>query len=265
MGISNDWQNIDELGYINIYSLVNTSFYARVLNQASAQKIASAIGWEVCSFAEGCEHLIVGYEQYPASSFYPIRPIAGSDEPEYNVGLLVGDLQVNTGSVNYRGFILVNLTTGNFICRMRSIDTDYRYPSSMQLLRPTAQGAFCLKHYNYRYLFDKFLNPKIQKVKWGITSNYERVFADFYTGNSFDFTSSTGNITFRIIGGSFGGYLALKKFTAIAGEGVYNAISLYDSYIDYSRGEKTVVLDGATYVAVTDNNNYTPLYIRLAD
>ena len=260
MGISNDWQNIDELAYKNVPEKDGYSYVlCYTLNQTSSQKLASAIGWEVCSFDESCEYITVGSCHYLASAFYPIRPIAGSDEPEYNVGFMLGIWSSGGHGAMY-GLGLFNLTTGNRITSFYA-----GRPASIQLLRPTAQGAFCLKIGDRKKVFDKFLSPKIQKVKWGVTEKDSSNFADFYTGNNFSPIDVSESSQHRVIGGSFGGYLALKKFTAIAGEGVYNAISLYMSFIDYSSGEKTIVLDGATYVGITDSSSYAPFYIRLAD
>lgn len=258
MGISNDWQIIDGLEYLTFSDINNTHNSNKMLTAESAEKVASAIGWEVVEMSDYVSTITAGTMTYNASDIRVIRPIADADEEPYNVGImLVGLLYDGDYYNNYMSHFSIQLETGTII----GVFTNYEIPrqASFHLLRPTASGAFAIFFGNstQSFFFDKFLNPKENWNKWGIYSLYGGYLTDLWTGLKFsasELQNSKKSFT-------FGGFVALKKLTAIASAGVYCAKTLYRRIIDYSNLEKTIELDGATYVDVGGSN----IYVRLAD
>ena len=249
MGISNDWQNIDEIYYLTV---AGSKCDGRCWTEQSAQKVADAIGWETVKFPPGITSITFGGATQDATVITMIRPV-DNDDP-YNVGLFIGEL-FNSSGYGDTGPIFYEISTGNFVA---SNDYFYNNPSFL-LLRTSAQGCFALKDSSARtIIFDKFFNPKSTKEKWGFIFNGS--FIDLYTGLSISFS----RISYTN-GANSGGYIALKKFTVISNSGVYNALTLYRSYIDYSNTEKNIELDGKRYCGVIENGSYTPCYIPLAE
>ena len=255
MGISNDWQNIDNIEFIDVQVTIGgNQRTVKFCTEQSTQKIADAIGWETVKFPDDVTSIDYGGVAYDTSVITMIRPI-DSNEP-YNVGFFWGYLEKPNAGTS--GLFMYEISTGNY----KQI-IGYNTRASLLLLRPYAQGCFCLKGATPIF-FDRFFNPKTSKEKWGLVYNYAppHLF-DLYTGLYIDCTY-TG--TSYILPSVFAGYLVLKKFTAISQYGVFNAINLYRSYIDYADSSKNIELNGQKYtaVALTGNQYTAPFYIPLA-
>lgn len=249
MGISNDWQNIDEIYFRSVPCSIRDG---SCWTEASAQKMATAIGWEVVKFPDGITTIDFDGTAQDATAITMIRPV--DNEEPYNIGIFFGTL-FRAGGYGYTGVYCYEISTGNYITLLSSIQL---YASYM-LMRTSAQGCFCIKDSQPRFvMFDRFFNPKTEKEKWGIIAGTS--FLDLYTGlviSSYDYGH------FYLNGANFGGFVALKKFTAIASNGVYNALTLYKAYIDYSNVSKNIELDGKRYCGVSDT--YIPFYLPLAE
>jgi len=248
MGISNDWQNIDEIYFQPVpCSIRNGSCWT----EASAEKIADALSWEIVKFPEEITTIDFSGTAQDATAITMIRPI-DNDEP-YNIGIFFGTL-FRAGGYGYTGVYCYEISTGNFVELLSSI----QLYSSYLLMRPSSNGCFCIKDRQPRAIhFDRFYNPKTNKEKWGIVTGGS--FLDLYTG----LVISYYNNIYYVNGANFGGFVALKKFTAIASNGVYNALTLYKAYIDYSNVSKNIELDGKRYCGVSDT--YIPFYLPLAE
>lgn len=255
MGISNDWQNIDNIDFIAVQVTIGGNQRTVYFwTEQSAQKIADAIGWETVEFPDDVTSIDYGGVAYDTSVITMIRPI-DSSEP-YNIGFFWGYLEnLNTG---INGLFMYEISTGIYKQAF-----DYVRRASLMLLRPFAQGCFCLKG-SRQLCFDRFYNPKSDKEKWGIiTVQASPYFMDLYTGLHFS-CQETG--TAYVLSSVFAGYLVLKKYTAIASAGVFNSLTMYRSYIDYSNSNKNIELNGQRYTGVTSQGNSytTPFYIPLA-
>lgn len=249
MGISNDWQNIDEISYVTITASRRNGV---CWSEQSAQKIADALGWEVVKFPDEITTVDFNGATQDATVITMIRPV-DNDEP-YNVGFFIGEM-FGANGYGDTGPIAYEISTGNKVAGY-----DYFYNNaSFLVLRTSAQGCFALKDSAATtIIFDRFFNPKSTKEKWGFIFNGG--FIDLYTGLSISF-SRIGYTN----GANSGGYIALKKFTVISNNGVYNALTLYRSYIDYSNTTKNIELDGKRYCGVIESSSYTPCYIPLAE
>lgn len=258
MAISNDWQIIDGLEYLTFSDINNTHNGNKMLTAESAEKVATAIGWEVVEMSDYVSTVTAGTMTYHASDIRVIRPVKDADENAYNVGImLMGLLYDGDYYNNYMSQFAIQLDTGTIL----GIIANFEVPrqANFHLLRPTASGAFAVFFTNSSrsIYFDKFLNPKENWNKWGIYETYGEFFTDVWTGLKF----TAKDLQYRQRQFTFGGFVALKKLTAINSAGVYSAKTLYRRIIDYSQLEKTVELDGATYVNVGGSD----MYIRLAD
>lgn len=261
--ISNDWQVIDNLEYESTLSTTgNRTCYS--LTKTSAEKIANAVGWEVVELSDYFETIELDANSiYDTSKIRGIRPISDSDEKEYDVVLIpVGSIYYGTsGSWKYASWS-IQLSTGKITALRGDISGN---EASVRLLRPTSQGCFCLypiTSYSNFIICDKFYNPKTGNTKWA-SANDTNKFIDLYTGLSFDHNSHSN--TYYVDNADFGGYVALKKATVINSEGVYNARTLYRSYIDYSYSDKTIELGGIRYRALGRSGFGTSYYIPLAE
>lgn len=255
MGISNDWQNIDNIEFIAVQVTIGGSLRTvHFWTEQSAQKISDAIGWETVKFPDDITSIDYGGVAYDTSVITMIRPI-DSSEP-YNIGFFWGNLE-GTGSTGANGLFMYEISTGIYKQAF-----DYTMRASLMLLRPFSQGCFCLKG-SRQFCFDRFYNPKTNKEKWGMITVNNPHFMDLYTGLNFSI-SETG--TAYVLSSVFAGYLVLKKFTAITSAGVFNSLTMYRSYIDYSNSNKNIELNGQRYTGVTSQGNYwtTPFYIPLA-
>ena len=246
MGISNDWQNIDEISYVTITASRRNGV---CWSEQSAQKMADALGWEVVKFPDEITTVDFNGATQDATVITMIRPV-DNDEP-YNVGFFIGEM-FGANGYGDTGPIAYEISTGN---KVASYDYFYNNASFL-VLRTSAQGCFAIKDSSNRViLFDRFYNPKSGKEKWGFF--FAGAFLDFYTGLviGHDIKEYT----------NLGGYIALKKFTVYAQGGVYNALSLYHAYIDYAKTAKNIELDGKRYCGVVYSTSYNPFYIPLAD
>lgn len=252
MGISNDWQILSGLAYTTISDTEAAYSNNYIPTESSVQTIADAIGWEVVRLSNYTEHLIYDDYQYDAAQIYIIRPPEdNSDETNYNFGILPFSRLHYSSGVTREGHIFVNISTGRVITYFRCTRGNY-----CQLLRPTTLCS-CIRYGSYNIFLDKFYNPKTEKTKWGACDTDNSVFVDLYTGTVLalvSFSSTTTRFT-------FGGFVSLKKATEFGFEGVYKAQSLYRFILDYNSVEKTIELDGATYINVSGGY----FYIRLAN
>lgn len=246
MGISNDWQVIDNLTYVSVSSAV-------FMDEQSCQKIASAIGWEVVHLADYTASVEIRGVSYDTTNIYLIRPVADAGETEYNCA--ISPFFYQNLSTWTAGDAIFELSTGRYI---DLIYNTFNRPTKVSLLRPTAQGGFVFavtSGSTQYHFFDKFYNPKSGLTKWcGFSVNR---FADFYTG----LTMSSNYYPFTMTSFTFGGFVSLKKFTWIYADGVYNASTLYQYVINYTNLDKTIELGGIKYVNC-DNGR---IFVRLAE
>jgi hypothetical protein len=255
MGISNDWQIIDNLEYETFNDTTDTKT-SYGLTRESAEKIASAIGWEVVELSDYVDTVTARDLTYDSSHIRAIRPIE-SDE-EYNTALVpLGALNYYSGGNSYYTTYIIELSTGSITDISSSNSYSVGTSPNMYILRPTAQGCIAWWHYSkisaYMRYMDKFYNPKTGVTKWGIKSSIG--FVDLWTG--LKITPYSPSVTNRLF--NFGGFVALKKYTAISTEGIFNARTLYQKYMDYNSSEKTVELGGKKYVNVLGEMFYIPL------
>lgn len=256
MGISNDWQNIDNIDFFSVQVTIGGNQRTVYFwTEQSAQKIADAIGWETVKFPDDVTSIDYGGVTYNTSAITMIRPI-DSNEP-YNVGFFWGYLE-NT-NVGTSGLFMYEISTGIY---KQVYGYDRR--ASLLLLRPSATGCFVLKG-SRQFCFDRFYNPKTDKEKWGmVVAQYSPYFIDFYTGLNFNINDTGTGFIFSSV---FTGYLVLKKFTAITSAGVFNSLTMYRSYIDYSNSNKNIELNGQRYTGIASSGSgggATPFYIPLA-
>ncbi len=250
MAISNDWQVINELNYITLNN------NARFMDEASCQKIASAIGWEVVHLADYTASVDIRGYTYDTTNIYLLRPVADVGETEYPCAISLFFYQSLSSWIS--GDAVFNLNDGTYINTISG--TNY-CPTSVLLLRPTATGCFAFNVSSQYHYFDKFYNPKTDVTKWGLFNTpSNQSFVDLYTGLFFSpkgFSNSASIYTF-----AEGGFVALKKVTLINSAGVYNAKTIYRFLIDYNMYlVKTVELDSVKYV----NVDGLYIYIRLAE
>lgn len=255
MGISNDWQLIDNLTYATITDTAET-YNSHILSAVSNQKFADAIGWEVVEMSDYVEEVTIGELTYRASDIRGVRPTE-----DYNTMLIpLGDV-CNGNSKRYCMYF-INLTTGTAYPMNNNGIAGY-YPN-IWLLRPTSNSGFCFwfntKNTNYMIFADRFYNPKTEITAWGLFGKWNfssgGVFFDMYTGLKLDDTQNPTRST-RVF--NFGGFIKLKKYTAINQLGVYNARTIYERLIDYNDTEKAVELDGVNYVNVLGYKYYIAL------
>ena len=275
MAISNDWVNVDGLVQESIKDTTDT-YTGYYWDSESVEKVASAMGWEVVHLPQNVTLKLAYYSsgsatyEYDSTNIYLIRPI--DMENPYPFGL-VPFWSGTQSSIN--GMLIVSLSSG--LC-IGWLAFGAKSGNHFMILRPYAQGAFALKIFttsnsvtNY-FIFDKFYNPKSGAIRWaGYVSNYVqdiinhktvRDIVDLSNGYISDETLSSGTHYITIPdGGDFPRYVALKKKSVVATAGVYIARSFYMSYIDYSRAEKTIEIDGDRYRALPTSNysNYIPL------
>ena len=278
MAVSNDWQLINQIGYIRPTQTDGGSGYDTwFMNKASAEKIAAAIGWEQVELSDYVEETSVVFTYndidyaYKASDVHLIRPVADADEDEYNTGLLPYAYihPVNSGSSSsYRaGTLVFQLNNGEYLGYIDNMDLSPRCPSSFQLLRTSGSGGFAFKSPNGKFqFFDKFYNPKVNKTKWGFfrhdSESASRKFCDCWSGLIISYHNGTSS--FKVLAGS-PPFIALKKFTAIASAGVFNARTIYRSYFDYNSSSKVVEIGGKKYVGMNNYTSAPPFYIPLSD
>ena len=247
MGISNDWQNIDDIAFRSIPASRRDG---SCWTEESAQKIADAIGWEIVKFPEGITTITYGGATQDATVITMIRPVDISEE--YDIGIFFGEMFESSG-YGATGVFFFEPSTGNLIQVLGQISLRPSY----LLLRPFGQGCFCIKDSQAQsVIFDRFYNPKTEKEKWGMYAG--GYFIDLYTG----LTMSCSN-TYYLYPASFGGYVAIKKYTAISIAGVFNAMTLYKAYLDYSNVGKNIELDGKRYCGIRGSG--IPFYIKLAE
>ena len=255
MAVSNDWQNISGMTYKSI------GHSSTIWTKTSAQNVANAIGWEVVHASDYVETITRGDFTYNASEFYFIRPVADADEDEYNVGLLYATpLYSSAGSASH-GILAFNISNGELLGSTYMSGA----PATWKLFRPTANGGMFIKISDaYRLVIDKFYNPKTGWSKWGVcaASQSYNDFIDVYTG--LVFSRNTSSSQYKVASGS-PPFVSLKKFTAIAGAGVFNAKSVYASVYDYNTSSKVIELDGKTYVGMSGYSSTPPFYIPLSD
>lgn len=241
MGISNDWQVIDNLTY---YTVENGH---KLMSEESCNKIAAAIGWEVVHLSDYTPNLIIGANTYSAYYVYLLRPV--SDTPyDYGISLFA--------RTSEDGDLIVKISNGMYQGKIRASNT---CPASIQCLRPTAQGGFCFRVGGEYHFFDQFGNAKTGDVKWGgFNGPNQYELADLYTGNMIYPNQYSYSVdTFAV-----GGFVALKKATILSADGIYNAKTLYMFMQDYNNYlVKTVELGGVKYV----NADGRFIYIRLAE
>lgn len=246
MGISNDWQNIDEIYYVAVPANRRTG---NCWSEASAQKVATALGWETVKFPAEITTVDFNGATQDATVITMIRPV-DNDDP-YNIGMFIGEMFGSNGYGD-TGPIFYEISTGTKVAGYDYFANN----ASFLLLRTASQGCFAIKDSSNRVLlFDRFFNPKTGDEKWGFF--FQNVFLDIYTG----LTVGLSYVNYT----NLGGYVALKKFTVIAQQGVYNALSLYQSYIDYSKTSKNIELDGQRYCGIVQDSSYNPFYIPLAE
>ena len=256
MGISNDWQNINNLTYLSI--LNSQSGYSSVMDKASVDILASAIGWEtveISNYTPTIYETVNGNQvSIPSSNVWGLRPPADEDG-DYNMCFFIG--RIYTGYTG--GFRALILSTGEVV----TISSTLGMPTSVLLLRPTSTGCFAIRRSDQtatEFMIDKFYNPKSDKTKWGAIY-YSAKFVDFYTGLTYGFTTSYLNTSFTG-NATLGQFVALKKASVVASSGAYTAKTLYMSYIDYSIANKTIELDNVFYRGLV--TNYWSFYIALA-
>ena len=264
MGISNDWQIIDGLQYTTFSDNDNRYSNNRMLTSESAEKLASAMGWEVVELSDYVQTVTWGQSTYNASNIRLLRPVANAEEDEYNCGIMfVGYFRYYTGSSNitYTNAI-IRLSDGAIIGSLYS--TSLSLSANAHLFRPGAVGDMCLWFNSVQYPFyiDKFTNVKTEAEKWGIIvdarGSSTPFFIDVYTGLIMEINNAFQRTTCMF---SFGGFVSLVKVTAISSSGVYKAKTMYRYLLGYGSQEKTIELDGVKYL----NVNGDLFYLRLAE
>lgn len=256
MGISNEWELIDELTYI-------TESNIRIMTAASVQKIASAIGWEVVNLGDYVDTITLHSVTVSAKLFNLIRPPA-EDNIEYNTGVMLFYYQSYS---NWdAGQLIIELSTGRHVTTI--YPTVSAVITSCFLLRPTSNGGFAIRYNGTSYaLFDKFYNPKTEETHWGIFCNTSTnvPFCDLFTGLTIQYTEYYyGGYTWTQLTNTRDYiFCAIKKFTAISSDGVFNATTFYQAYADYSNADKTIELNGIRYRAIKSNR--IPFYLPLAE
>lgn len=256
MGISNDWQLIDELTYTTVSNI-------RIMTEQSVNKIAEEIGWDVVNLGDYVETITLHDVTVAANLFNLLRPPI-EDNVEYNTGVLMFYYQ--SWSNWSAGQLVVELSTG------RHIATIYPQVSatitSCFLLRPTSNGGFAFRYNGTNYaLFDKFYNPKSDETHWAVFCNVSTntPFCDLYTGLTMQYSDYYyGGYTWSELSNTRDFvFCALKKFTAISSDGVFNAKTFYKAYVDYSNADKTIELGGIRYRAI--RSGHVPFYLPLAE
>lgn len=248
MGISNDWQVIDNLTYVTVNS-------ARFMSENSCHSIADAIGWEVVHLADYTDSVDIRGTAYDTTNIYLIRPIADVDEEEYNCAISLFAYQSLSNWI--AGDFVFELSTGTYLGLV--YNTTYS-PTSVMLLRPTSQGGFSFRVGSQYHFFDKAFNAKSGKEKWGVFNSLisNSGFVDLYTG----LIITPNSLSLSVVTFETGGFVALKKLTLLSSEGIYNAKTIYRFMIDYNNYiTKTIELNGIKYVNV--DGRY--IYIRLAE
>ena len=267
MGISNDWQIIDGLSYTTFSDNDNRYSDNHMLTTASAEKLASAMGWEVVELSDYVQTVTWGQSTYNASNIRLLRPVADAEEDEYNCGIMfVGYFRYYTGSsnVSYNNAV-IRLSDGAIIGTVYTASYTISMSANAHLLRPEAGGSMCLWFGSKAnpYYIDKFTNVKTEKLKWGIIadsqgSSYPN-FTDIYTGLIMEINNALSSYTRCMF--SFGGFVSLIKITAINSAGVYKSNTLYRYLLGYGTQEKTIELNGVKYI----NVNGDLFYLRLAE
>lgn len=255
MAISIDWQIINNLTY-NTFSSIDETPYTNnnMLTVESAERLASAIGWEVVELSTYVSTVSTESKTYNASDIRALRPVANSGEAEYTYGFILGRLYYSAGAFS-TGFI--NLTTGS----ASRIQSQIGSVASISLLRPSANGVFVFRETNSlatnkTLLFDKFYNVKTGNVKWGILQMSYAEHYDMFSGiwaNNISYPSRKTKLFAE------GGFVMLSKLTVITSQVIYKAMNMYRELLGYSNTEKTIELDGTTYI----NLNSMPIYIPL--
>ena len=235
-----------------------------MLTSVSAEKLASAMGWEVVELSDYVQTVTWGQTTYNASNIRLLRPVANAEEDEYNCGIMfVGYLRYYTGSSNITYTdVIIRLSDGAIIGNLHPASISLS--ANAHLFRPEAIGSMCLWFSNVQYPFyiDKFTNVKTETEKWGIIADKSGSstprFVDFYTGLIMDINNAFQRTTCMF---SFGGFVSLVKVTAISNSGVYKAKTMYRYLLGYGSQEKTIELDGVKYL----NVNGDLFYLRLAE
>lgn len=255
MAITNDWQILTDIQY-NTFSDVSEARSGNyMLNAESAAAIASAMGWEVVELSDYMSEITIGSYTYDTSNIRLIRPVAGSEETDYNTGcMFLGRLYYSSGA--YYTNLTIELSTGTIIGKL--IYSEMPLSHNVYLLRPMAKGAMALKGSTSTIIyFDIFHNPKTEAEKWGTFDTEKLYFTDLYTGLWFQENANAHSCTKKTF--SFGHFVSLIKLTTITATGIFQAKTMYRYILGYGIYEKTIELDGIKYVNVGGSYIYIPL------